>query len=119
MRYCRIKDNRGSNIRGKGKFRPSEAACASAAALAMTALAIPAHADVVWGDFETGTAPGFGALTNSGVQPWTPPVAGAVITAPSGPLAGSQVLELTGAESFNFGQGSGAALGFDYLSQNL
>ena len=85
----------------------------------MAAASGAARADVVWGDFETGTAPGFGALTNSGVQPWAAPVNGAVITAPSGPLAGSHVLELTGTDSFNFGQSGGAALGFDFLSQNL
>ena len=90
-----------------------------AAVLAVTAVAGAARADVVWGDFETGTAPGFGALTNSGLQPWAAPVNGAVITAPAGPLAGSQVLELTGSDSFNFGQSGGAALGFDFLSQNL
>src|SRR5438046_10155326 len=88
-------------------------------AIITAAVGHSARGDVVFGDFESGTAPGFGALTNSGVQPWSSPVNGAVITAASGPLAGSKVLELTGDPSFNFGQGSGGALGFDFLSQNL
>jgi hypothetical protein len=74
-------------------------------------------------DFENGTTSGFGALTSStGVQPWTSPVAGEVITAPagSGSLSGSKVLHLTGtADSFNFGQSGGGALGFDFLGANL
>src|SRR5947207_12633599 len=107
---------RTSNQRALRASRRSAALTILAVATAVTAAA---RADVVWGDFESGTAPGFGALTNSGVQPWAAPVAGNVITAPSGPLAGSKVLELTGQESFNFGQGGGAALGFDFLSQNL
>src|SRR5207237_3649915 len=37
----------------------------------------------------------------------------------SGSLSGSKVLELTGSTSFNYGQSGGAALGFDFLSQNL
>src|SRR4051812_48563641 len=82
-----------------------------------------ASGDVVFGDFESGAAPGFGALTGgSGVQPWSAaigPANGTVITAPSGPLAGSKVLELTGQEAFNFGQSAGGALGFNFLSQSL
>src|SRR5438874_1366161 len=75
------------------------------ATLAITTAAFStARGDVVFGNFESGTAPGFGALSSgSGVQPWTSPVAGTVITAASGGLAGSKVLELTGTESFNMG----------------
>ena len=98
---------------------PDALASLALAAAVTVAAGATARGDVVWGDFETGTAPGFGALTNSGVQPWTAPVAGNVITAPSGALAGSKVLELTGSASFNFGQANGGALGFDFLSQNL
>jgi len=72
-----------------------------------------------FGDFEDGATDGFGALTNSGVQPWASPVAGAVITPVSGPLTGTKVLELTGSAAFNFGQGSGGALGDDFLGNNL
>src|SRR5437763_9242515 len=43
-------------------------ACGSARAVAV----------VPFGNFEDNTTDGFGALTNSGVQPWAPPVAGAV-----------------------------------------
>ena len=111
--------NQIDNRRRAGHARRQRQAASMAAVLAVAAAAGIAQADVVWGDFETGTAPGFGALTNSGVQPWSAPVNGAVITAPSGPLAGSQVLELTGSANFNFGQSSGGALGFDFLSQNL
>ena len=62
------------------------AALAAAAGLTIAAALAPAAArgDVVWGNFETGTAPGFGALTNAGVQPWADPVAGNSITAPAG-----------------------------------
>src|SRR5689334_21431649 len=92
------------------------------AAVAIAASAAAARADVTFGDFENGTASGFGYLTGGadGVQPWVAPTAGTVITAPSGPLAGSKVLELTGtADSFNFGLSQGAALAFDFLAQNL
>src|SRR4051794_10275723 len=95
---------------------------ASAAIALLTGLgAAAAHAAVSFGDFETGTVEGFGALTNSGVQPWATPVTGQAITAPagSGSLSGSHVLELTGNPSFNFGQGPGGALGFDFLGANL
>jgi hypothetical protein len=78
-----------------------------------------AHAATVFGDFESGTTQGFGALTNSGVQPWAAPVAGSVITGTVGSTAGSKVLDLTGNASFNFGQSSGAALGFDFLGANM
>ena len=82
-----------------------------------------AQAAVLIADFEGGTAPGFGALTNStGVQPWAAgigPANGAVVAGTVGSTTGSQVLELTGDASFNFGQSGGAALGFDFLSQNL
>jgi hypothetical protein len=80
-----------------------------------------ARGAVPFGNFEDGNTDGFGALTNSGVQPWTAPVAGANVTPASGPLSGggNKVLELTGNTSFNFGQSSGGALGFDFLSANL
>src|SRR5690242_15456821 len=93
--------------------------CCVAGLLCALGLFQPAKAQVSFGDFEAGTAPGFGALTNSGVQPWASPVAGAVTTATSSSLFGSKVLEITGNPSFNFGQASGGALGFDFLSQNL
>jgi hypothetical protein len=73
-------------------------------------------------DFESGTAPGWGALTNSGVLPWSTdigPANGTVSTGSVGSTSGSKVLDLTGNAAFNFGQSSGAALGFDFLSQNL
>jgi len=70
-------------------------------------------------DFEGGTAPGWGALTGSGIQPWAAPVSGQVVTGSVGSFAGSQVLDLTGTPAFNFGQSGGGALGFDFLSQNL
>src|SRR4051812_33080862 len=75
----------------------------------------------IFADFEGGVVPpGWGALTNSsGVQPWAPPVAGAVVTPSSTPMAGGKVLELTGTASFNFGQSGGGALGFDFLTANL
>jgi hypothetical protein len=85
-----------------------------------------ARADVLWGDFEDmQLQPAWGALTNSGIKDWTDPAAapnaamGTVITAPSGPLAGSKVLKLTGQEQFNYGQTSGGALGFDFLAKGL
>ena len=79
----------------------------------------PARAVITFGDFEDNTTQGFGALTNSGVQPWSAPVAGAVITPGSGPMAGTKVLELTGTPTFNFGQASGGALGYDFLAHSL
>jgi len=78
-----------------------------------------ARAVVTFGDFEDNTTQGFAALTNSGVQPWTAPVNGAVITPGSGPMAGTKVLELTGNPAFNFGQANGGALGYDFLAHNL
>jgi hypothetical protein len=78
-----------------------------------------ARAAISFGDFEDSTTQGFAALTNSGIQPWTAPVAGAVITPGSGPMAGSKVLELTGTAGFNFGQSGGGALGYDFLAHNL
>src|SRR5439155_6801710 len=93
--------------------------CNALAAVAITAaVGAPARGAVIFGDFESGTAPGFGALTNAGVVAWSSPVNGQVITFSSGAM-GAKVLELTGNTSFNFGQASGAALGFDFLSQNL
>ena len=79
-----------------------------------------AQAAVSFGDFEDNTTDGFGSLGNSGVVAWSTPVAGNVITAPagSGTMTGSKVLELTGSTSFNFGQASGAALGYDFLAGN-
>jgi hypothetical protein len=79
------------------------------------------QAAVSFGNFEDNTVDGFGALTNSGVQPWASPVAGAVITPGTGPLSGggNKVLELTGNASFNFGQANGGALGFDFLAANF
>src|SRR5438552_17363761 len=46
------------------------AACGSARAVAV----------VPFGNFEDNTTDGFGALTNSGIQPWAPPVADAAAT---------------------------------------
>jgi hypothetical protein len=89
-----------------------------AAVAVLLGLCVSAHAGV-FGAFEGGTAPGFGALTNSGIQPWQPPVSGAVTTGSVGSFSGSKVLELSGTAAFNFGQSGGAALGFDFLSQNL
>ena len=90
----------------------------AAVAVAFAGLVSSAQAAVVFGDFETGTAPGFGALTNSGVQPWASPVSGSVVAGSVGSFNGSQVLQLSGNASFNFGQSGGAALGFNFLSQN-
>ena len=97
------------------------AIAAVAGAVVLAAAGGSAVASVVFGDFETGTVGVFGSLTNPGVGPWTPPVNGAVITAPasSGALTGSKVLELTGSASFNFGQSSGAALGYDFLGGGM
>ncbi len=78
-----------------------------------------AHAATVFGDFESGTAPGWGSLTNSGVQPPAAPISEQVITASVGSLSGSKALELSGNPAFNFGQSGGGALGFNFLSQNL
>jgi hypothetical protein len=82
------------------------------------------RADVVINDFEGGTTPGWGWLTGDarGVVAWDPslgPANGTVVAAPSGPLAGSNVLKMTGTPAFNYGQSGGAVLGFDMLSQNL
>jgi hypothetical protein len=90
---------------------------------AITVLAVAgssgsAKAATVFGDFESGAA-GWGALTNSGVQPWATPVSGQVVPGSVGSFAGSQVLDLTGTAAFNFGQSGGGALGFNILSQNL
>src|SRR5439155_25078420 len=93
--------------------------CNALAAVAITAaVGAPARGAVIFGDFESGAAPGFGALTNAGVVPWSSPVNGQVITFSSGAM-GAKVLELTGNTSFNFGQSGGGALGFDFLLQNL
>src|SRR5215216_3708338 len=72
-------------------------------------------------DFEGGTAPGWGMLTNSGIQPWAGQLSGGVITANASALNGSKVLQLSGQPAFNFQSPDpgGAALGFDFLSQNL
>jgi hypothetical protein len=78
-----------------------------------------ASAQVSFGDFQTGTAPGWGSLTNAGIGPWTAPVTGSVATGSVGSFSGSQVLNITGTPAFNFGQSGGAAVGFDFLSQNL
>jgi len=95
----------------------------AAAALALiTVLSGSAGAATLIADFESGAAPGWGALTNAGVQPWSTaigPANGSVITGSVGSTTGSKVLELTGTAAFNFGQSGGAALGFDFLSQNL
>jgi len=89
---------------------------ATAAAVLLPCSAV--LADVVINDFENGSVGGFGWLTGDsrGIQPWSPdngPANGAVITASSGPLAGSKVLELTGTPAFNFGQSGAAPLGLD------
>jgi hypothetical protein len=92
---------------------------ALAASIVVAGLGGLAHGAVSFGNFEDGTAPGFGSLTSSsGVQPWTPPVSGTVVTPSSTPLAGSKVLELTGNAAFNFGQSGGAALGYNFLATN-
>jgi hypothetical protein len=94
--------------------------CAFAAvAIVVGCVSSAAHAATIFGDFETNTTQGFGALTNSGVLPWSPPVAGQVITGTVGSTTGSKVLQLTGNASFNFGQSGGAALGFDFLGANM
>src|SRR4051812_10595824 len=90
-----------------------------AALTVVSTVAASAHAAVGFGDFENNSTSGFAALTNTGVQPWASPVAGAVTTATSSSLAGSKVLELTGNTSFNFGQSGGGALGYDFLANNL
>ena len=84
----------------------------------LAGLSADAPAATIFGDFESGAA-GWGALTNSGVQPWAAPVSGQVVTGSVGSFSGSQVLDLTGTASFNFGQSGGGALGFNFLSQNL
>lgn len=92
---------------------------AAAALTGMAVLAVPAHASTSFGNFESGTAPGWGSLTNSGVQPPAAPISEQVITASVGSLSGSKALQLSGDATFNFGQASGGALGFNFLSQNL
>ena len=93
---------------------------AFAAVTLLIALSAPAaRGATLIADFEGGTAPGWGALTGSGIQPWASPVSGQVVTGSVGSFAGSQVLDLTGNPAFNFGQSGGGALGFDFLSQNL
>src|SRR5688500_18625616 len=96
------------------------------ATIAITAaVSAAARGDVVFSDFESGTAAGFGWLTGDsrGIIPWEVPTLGpangTVITAPSGALAGSKVLQMTGDATFNMGQSSGAVLGFDIVPQNL
>ena len=89
------------------------------ATLALTAaVSATARADVVFADFQSGTATGWGWLTGDqrGILPWDislGPAAGTVVEAPSGPLAGSNVLRMTGDAAFNYGQASGAVLAFD------
>jgi hypothetical protein len=96
---------------------------AVAGAVTLIAGSAVVRGDVVISNFEDGQMVGWGALTNSGIKPWSDPAAGpspangAVITATNGPLNGSKVVELSGQASFNFGQSSGGALGFDFLSQ--
>ena len=90
-------------------------------AVAMMGIAGAANAATTFGDFQDGTTQNFGALTNSsGVQPWSSPVSGTVVTA-SGPgsVTGSLVLELTGTPAFNYGQSGGGALGFDIKGNNF
>src|SRR5687767_11363870 len=95
----------------------------SLAAFAVAILAVAGFASsaraATFADFQGGTAPGWGALTGSGVQPWAAPVSGSVTTGSVGSFNGSQVLQLNGNASFNYGQSGGGALGFDFLSQNL
>ena len=95
------------------------------AVLALIACVGTARGATVFGNFEDNATDGFGALTNSGVVPWNTgtggpgPANGTVITPASGPLAASKVLDLTGSASFNFGQSSGGALGYDFLANSL
>ena len=90
----------------------------AAVALVLAVAAGSAQAAVSFGNFETNTTEGWASLTNSGVQPPAPPVAVNVINGTVGSTTGSKVLQLTGNASFNFGQGSGAALGYDFLANN-
>src|SRR5947208_15000841 len=78
-------------------MRASSALTFAAAAAVMAPHA--ARADVLVSDFEDlQLQPAWGALTNSGVKDWSDPAAapnaaaGTIINAPSGPLAGSNVL---------------------------
>src|SRR5687768_207486 len=93
---------------------------ALAAIALMASLTVAAHA-ATFADFQGGTAPGWGMLTNAGVVPWAGEISGGVVTANASALSGSQVLQLTGEAAFNFQNPDpgGSALGFDFLSQNL
>jgi hypothetical protein len=91
---------------------------------ATAATGATAHADVVFGDFENGALPGWGWLTGDsrGIVAWDAslgPASGTIVAAPSGPLAGSQVLKMAGTATFNYGQSSGAVLGFDIAPQGF
>jgi len=95
------------------------------ASLAITAaVGATVRGDVVFSDFQNNSTAGFGWLTGDarGIVPWDAslgPASGTLVTAPSGPLAGSQVLKMTGTADFNYGQGGGAVLGFDIVPQNF
>jgi hypothetical protein len=81
--------------------------------------AASAQAATSFGNFEDDSLANFGTLTNSGFQPWAPPVSAQVVTASASALTGSKVLELNGNPAFNFGQANGAALGFNFVGANL
>src|SRR4051812_41993948 len=100
--------------------RSTLTAAAGAAALLLACGSV-LRADVPINDFENGSVGGFGWLTGDsrGIIPWNPtdpttPANGTIITATSGPLTGSKVLEMTGTTAFNLGQAGAAALGLDF-----
>jgi hypothetical protein len=78
-----------------------------------------AHGSITFANFEDGGTDGFGTFTNSGVtaNTFASPTAGSNIV----PVTGSDtthVLDLTAA-GFDGGLGSGAALGYDFVSNGL
>jgi hypothetical protein len=85
----------------------------------LLSMARASQAQVVFGNFEDGLTDGFGTLTNSGVtkNAFSSPTVGTVITPGSGTDT-TKVLDLT-ATGFNGGLGSGADLGYDFVSNGL
>jgi hypothetical protein len=77
-----------------------------------------AKATTTFGNFEDGATDGFGTFTNSGVTAnvFASPTAGNVIT--PGGTDTTKMLDLTAA-GFNGGLGSGADLGYDFVSNGL
>ena len=92
---------------------------ALAVIIIVTGLCGSAQAAVAIADFENNSLAGWGTLTNTGFLPPAAPISQQIITGSVGTTSGSKVLELSGNAAFNFGQPNGAALGFDFLSQNL